>query len=208
MWRLHQPALRFSLRQHSCDFQVFSVHASVCDFVIFFPASLLHAVSPSWQRGRSGQGKRKAWPKNLLKAPAHLSGLACGYALLSFSLAPKIEGCWTIFSFCLKKKKVIVIVFSLAESLAWPVPKKVIYRYFSVLILPLFGPPFSFVHWNFPSLISVLLLHLEKSPKTLYMCLLCFLTEQNLSQPKSCTLISYLHFVFSVHWIGISPNST
>lgn len=71
---------------------------------------------------------------------------------------------------------VIVILFSLAESLAWPVPKKVIYRYLSVLILPLFGPPCSFVHWNLSPFIFVPLLHLEKSPTTLYVCLLCFMT--------------------------------
>lgn len=43
------------------------LYMQVCDFVISFPASLLTTVFPFWQRGRSGQGKRKAWPKNSLK---------------------------------------------------------------------------------------------------------------------------------------------
>lgn len=147
------------------------LHMRVCDFMIFFPALLLHAVSPSWQRGRSGQGKRKAWPKKLLRAPARLSGVACGYALLSFSPAPKIEGCWIVFSFwflfgfffkCHRDLILLGWILSLPCT-----PQKAIDRYFSALILPLFGPPCSFVHWNLPSFISVLPLHFEKSPPTL-----------------------------------------
>lgn len=43
------------------------LYMQVCDFVISFPSSLFTTVFPSWQRGRSGQGKRKAWPKNSSK---------------------------------------------------------------------------------------------------------------------------------------------
>lgn len=62
-------------------------HNSVTSWSLFL-LPFLHAVFPSWQQGKSGQGEKKTWPRTSSQAPASVQvGLLCGYTTQLFS-------CW------------------------------------------------------------------------------------------------------------------
>lgn len=101
----------------------------VTSWFLFLPLFLL-TVSPSWQQGKSGQGERRAWPRNCSQAPAPVQvGLLAG-TLLSLSLVlqakerdVEMHSCLIsnpLFFFLLRRHHGLILC---GWTLAWPVQK-------------------------------------------------------------------------------------
>lgn len=158
-------------------------HNFVTSWFLFLPPFLL-AVSPSWQQGKSGQGERRAWPRNCFK-PQPLFKWGC--LLVHYSAFPsscrRKRGMWKsilvsflthLFFFFHRHHGLIFC----GWTLAWSVQKTHLQVFlifdsaFVWALMFLFVLKSSLLH--FSCTFTLLLL----SPSTLYTCLLCLQRTQ------------------------------
>ncbi len=212
LW-LHLKAKRLLL----CIFQVDFIslvgackHKFVTSWFPFLPPFLL-AVSPSWQQGKSGQGERRAWPRNCSQAPAPVQvGLLAG-TLLSLSLVlqakerdVEMHSCLLsnppFFFFFLNRHHGLILY---GWTLAWPVQKTHLQVFlifdsasvWALIFLFVLKSPFI----RFCCTFTLLLV----SPSTLYTCLLCLHRTQCLNLHHYCAIESHRDFVLNnfVSWV-------